>query len=82
MCERERVRERERESERERKRGRPLNYTSLHLLYRDVKRFRGTLIFKAHRLFYHSTLGVTVRTQEGQTDTFRGGLDFERIWHI
>jgi len=25
-----------------------------------VKRFRGGLVFKAHRLVYHSTLGLTV----------------------
>jgi len=25
-----------------------------------VKRFRGGLVFKAHRLFYHSTLGLRV----------------------
>jgi len=27
---------------------------------RDVLRFRGGLVFKAHRLVYHSTLGVRV----------------------
>ena len=27
---------------------------------RNVKRFRGWLVFKAHRLFYHSTLGLRV----------------------
>jgi len=26
----------------------------------DVQRFRGGLVFKAHRLLYHSTLGVRV----------------------
>jgi len=30
------------------------------LLIRNVKRFRGGLVFKAHRLFYHSTLGSRV----------------------
>ena len=29
-------------------------------LRRDVKRFRGGLLFKAHRLLYHSNLGVRV----------------------
>jgi len=29
-------------------------------LGRNVKRFRGGLVFKAHRLFYHSTLGSRV----------------------
>jgi len=27
----------------------------------DVQRFRGGLVFKAHRRLYHSTLGVRVR---------------------
>ena len=31
-----------------------------HLLRRNVKRFRGGLVFKAHRLLYHSTLGLRV----------------------
>ena len=30
------------------------------LLYTNVKRFRGGLVFKAHRLLYHSTLGLRV----------------------
>jgi len=30
------------------------------LLYRNVQRFRGGLVFKAHRLLYHSTLGLRV----------------------
>jgi len=30
------------------------------LLSRNVKRFRGGLVFKAHRLLYHSTLGLKV----------------------
>ena len=30
------------------------------LLSRNVKRFRGGLVFKAHRLLYHSTLGSRV----------------------
>ena len=31
------------------------------LLRRNVKRFRGGLVFKAHRLLYHSTLGLRVK---------------------
>ena len=31
-----------------------------HLLRRNVKRFRGGLVFKAHRLLYHSTLDSKV----------------------
>jgi len=30
------------------------------LLRRNVKRFRGGLVFEAHRLLYHSTLGLRV----------------------
>ena len=30
------------------------------LLRRNVNRFRGGLVFKAHRLVYHSTLGLRV----------------------
>ena len=30
------------------------------LLYRNVQRFRGGLLSKAHRLVYHPTLGVKV----------------------
>ena len=30
------------------------------LLRRNVKRFRGGLVFKAHRLLYHPTLGSRV----------------------
>jgi len=33
---------------------------SLQLLRRNVMRFRGGLVFKAHRLLYHSTLGWRV----------------------
>ena len=32
----------------------------VQLLHRNVKRFRGGLVFKAHRLLYHSTLGLRV----------------------
>jgi len=31
---------------------------------RNVKRFRGGLVFKAHRLLYHSTLGLRVTTKK------------------
>ena len=30
------------------------------LVYRNVQRFRGGLVFKAHTLVYHSTQGVRV----------------------
>ena len=34
--------------------------SACRLLRRNVKRFRGGLVFKAHRLLYHSTLGLRV----------------------
>jgi len=30
------------------------------LLHRSMQRFRGGLVFKAHRLLYHSTLGLRI----------------------
>ena len=48
------------------------------LLYRNVKRFRAGLIFKAHRLLYHSALGLRVikkkkkcRGKRARRKTFR-----------
>ena len=41
------------------------------LLHRNVKRFRGGLVFKAHRLLYHSTLGVRV-IKKKEEDVARG----------
>ena len=42
------------------------------LLQRYVKWFRGGLVFKAHRLLYHSTLGarVTKKKKKFETDDF------------
>jgi len=37
------------------------------LLYRNVQRFRGGLVFKAHRLLYHSTLGSRVIKKKKKT---------------
>jgi len=31
-----------------------------YLLHRNLHRFRGGLVFKAHRLLYYSTLGLRV----------------------
>ena len=44
-----------------------------------VKRFRGGLVFKAHRLVYHSTLGLRVtkkkkKKKKGVTDFFFSSL--------
>ena len=33
-------------------------------LHRNVQRFRGGLVLKAHRLLYHSTLGLRVVTKK------------------
>jgi len=35
-------------------------YVPEQLLHRNVQRFRGGLVFEAHRLWYHSTLGLRV----------------------
>jgi len=42
------------------KRGRVQFPISEQLLSRNVERFRGGLVFKAHRLLYYSTLGTRV----------------------
>ena len=36
-------------------------------LYRNVQRFRGRLVFKAHKLLYHSTLGLRVMKKKIKT---------------
>ena len=38
------------------------------LLRRNVKRFRGGLVFKAHRPLYHSTLGSKVKKKKRRWD--------------
>ena len=50
------------QSSREQDGARPLDHFSIQeqLIRRNVKRFRGGLVFKAHRLLYHSTLGLGV----------------------
>ena len=37
---------------------------SEQLLHRNGQRFRGGLVFKAHRLLYHSSLGVRVKKKK------------------
>ena len=47
---------------------------NVRLLYRNVQWFQGGLVFKAHRLLYHSTLGKkksTVADREA-SDLHRG----------
>ena len=48
----------------------PLSGTVLSLrtiLRRNVKRFPGGLVFKAHRLLYHSTLGLRLIKKKKKT---------------
>ena len=42
-------------------------------LRRNVKRFRGGLVFKAHRLVYHSTKGLRVIKQKRRSSYARQG---------
>jgi len=60
-------RERERERERETECSAEMcsdKFSIEELLHRNVKRFRGGLVFKAHRLSYHSTLGLGNKEEE------------------
>ena len=45
-----------------------------------MKRFRGGLVFEAHILLYHSTLGLKVKTKRGLDviDDGAGGADGRR----
>jgi len=45
------------------------------LLYRNVQLLQGGLVFKAHRLLYHSTLGLRVMKKK-DAGTSSGGPDF------
>jgi len=36
--------------------------------HRNVQRFRGGLVFKAHILLYHSTLGLRVKKKKKEED--------------
>jgi len=42
------------------------------LLHINVQRFRGGLVFKAHRLLCHSTLGLRVPSRVPPARLFRG----------
>jgi len=46
-------------------------------LRRNVKRFRGGLVFKAHRRLYHSTLGLSVIKKEKRKQVDVRGIHFE-----
>ena len=39
-------------------------WTGGRLLHRNVQRFQDGLVFKAHRLLYHSTLGLRVKKKK------------------
>ena len=43
------------------------------LLKKNVERFRGGLVFKAHRLLYHSTLGLRVTKKKKVAARTAGG---------
>jgi len=47
---------------------------SLGRVYQNVQRFRGGLVCKAHRLLYHSTLGLSVIQKKKKKFTEMGGL--------
>ena len=50
--------------------------------FRNVKRFLGGLVFEAHRLLYHSTLGLRVIKKKRQSIGGGGsGLRFE-VWGV
>jgi len=42
------------------------------VLSRNVERFRGGFVFKAHRLLYHSTLGLMVKKKKKKKKVPRG----------
>ena len=44
-------------------------FANRNLLHRNVQRFRGGLVFKAHRLLYHSTLSLRVIKKKKKTAT-------------
>jgi len=64
---------------------RPL--VSGNALRRNVNRFRGGLVFKAHRLLYHSTLGWRVikkkkkKKKKGNALCFRAALVCKAVYH-
>ena len=58
-----------------------LRSAAARLLRSNLKRFRGGLVFKIHRLVYHSTLGSRViQKRRSDLDVFGEGLqDAERV---
>jgi len=54
------------------------NHTHRTFLHINVKRFRGGLVFKAHRLLYHSTLGLRVIKKKKKTHISRYTAEITR----
>ena len=50
------------------------------MLHRNVQRFRGGLVFKAHRLLYHSTLGLRVKKKKKDLEADLG--EEARVDHV
>ena len=48
------------------------NRSKVELLHRNVQRFRGGLVFKAHRRVHHSTLGWRVIKKRRRSDYIQG----------
>ena len=46
--------------------------SKINYLAKCVKRFRGGLVFKAHRLVYHSTLGSRAMNKNRKSSALRG----------
>ena len=63
------------------KSGRRWQKRSAVLLRRIVKRFRGGLVFHAHRLLYHSTLGSREIKKEGKSESGRGSPSTAVVLH-
>ena len=52
-----------------------LESTAMDWPYRIVQRFRGGLVFKAHRRVYHSTPGLSVEKKKKRSDLHQNRLD-------
>jgi len=58
----------------------PITPSSQELLRRNVKRFRGGLVFKAHRRFYHSTLGLRVIEKRKRITLLARRFCISQLW--
>ena len=52
------------------------------VLHRNVQRFRGGLVFKAHRILYHSTLGLRVIKKKKKKVTEPGGVALRMLTYL